>query len=145
MTDTTSWWFSRYEEVGPVRGRAVMARWSLAAGSLQSYSPGLMSFDRICTCLDLCFLIFEPSVNPYEEVMRQLLTRRTVGAKALLGLCFIYTSRYKVSVTEGGAGSQAGIWKLEPQKNAITGCLLRVCPGAFLCSSELLPGICRHT
>jgi hypothetical protein len=33
---------------------------------------------------------------------------------------------------EGGAGSQAGIWKQEPQKNAITGWLVDLCSASFL-------------
>lgn len=57
--------------------------WSLTAGSLTSYSPGLMSFDKICACLDLCFLFFEPPVYPYEEAMRHLFTNRTALSKGL--------------------------------------------------------------
>lgn len=88
MTDTTSWWFSRYGEIEPARGRAVAAEWSLAAGTLKSYSPRLMDFNKTCTCPALCFLFFEPSVNPYEETMRQLLTHRTVVSKGIARALF---------------------------------------------------------
>lgn len=72
------------------KGQSCSSRmaWPLTAGTLKSYSPGLMSFDKICTCLDLCFPFFEPSVNPYEEAMKQLLTNRTVGSKGLTWALF---------------------------------------------------------
>lgn len=47
--------------------------WLLTAGTPKLRSPGLIScvtLDKILTSLDLCFLFFEPSVNPYGEEMR---------------------------------------------------------------------------